>query len=163
MFNVIAAVSKNYGIGANNDLLYNIPEDKKFFRSKTRGRVVVMGRKTFESLPNGKPLPDRVNIVLSSDENYKAEGALVCHSIDGLKIELEKYPDEDIFIIGGETVYKTMLPLCGKAYITHIDDEMPADRFFPEIEKLPEWKCTERSEIKEYNGTKFCFCTYERV
>lgn len=162
MYNVIAAVSKNYGIGADNDLLYNIPEDKKFFRTMTAGKTVVMGRRTFESLPK-KPLPNRVNIVLSSDGNFKAEGVTVCRSMDELKGELEKYPDEEIFIIGGAAVYKAMLPMCGRAYITHIDDEVPADKFFPEIEKLPEWKCTERSDSKEFGGLKYSFRTYERV
>lgn len=163
MINAIAAVSKNYGIGANGDLLYNIPEDKKFFRSMTKGRIVVMGRKTLESLPGGKPLPDRINIVLSSNKSFMCDGVTVCHSFDGLKEEIKKYPPEDVFVCGGADVYKLLLPLCGRAYITHIEDEKYADRFFPEIDKLPEWKLTEQTDIKEYNGLKYSFCTYEKI
>lgn len=161
--NAIAAVSKNYGIGANGELLYNIPEDKKLFRNMTKGRVIVMGRKTLESFPGGKPLADRINIVLSSDENFVMEGVTVCHNIDELKEEIGKYPSDDVFVCGGEKVYRLLLPLCGRAYITHIEDTAGADRFFPEIDKMPQWKLVQRSGTKEYNGLKFRFCTYERI
>ncbi|MBQ8827482.1 MAG: dihydrofolate reductase [Oscillospiraceae bacterium] len=156
----IVAVSRNLGIGKDNDLLYNIPEDKKFFRSMTLGKVVVMGRKTLESMPGGKPLKDRTNIVMTRDNAYSAEGVTVCRSVEELEKELEKYNTDDVMIIGGAEIYRQLLPLCDTAYITKIDNELPADKFFPDIDSMSEWKLTECSEEKEYEGLKYKFCTY---
>ena len=150
----------NWGIGKNNDLLYNIPEDKKFFRSMTLGKVVVMGRKTLESMPGGKPLKDRTNIVMTKDSAYSADGTIICRSTDELKKELEKYSSDDIMIIGGAEIYRQLLPLCDTAYITKIDDELPADKFFPDVDSMSGWKLTECSEEKEYEGLRYKFCTY---
>ncbi|MCI5752611.1 MAG: dihydrofolate reductase [Oscillospiraceae bacterium] len=160
--NIIVAVGRNYGIGLNNDLIYSIPEDKKYFRSMTLGKVIVMGRKTLESMPNGKPLPKRRNVVLSRNPDYSAEDVEICHSFEELSALLKDVPDEDIFIIGGAEIYHEFLPRCNTAYITWVEGEKQADKFFPEIDKMPEWKLVSQSEEKEADGVKFCFCKYTR-
>lgn len=159
----IVAVSKNLGIGYENDLLYNIPEDKKFFRSMTLGKVVVMGRKTLESMPGGKPLKDRTNIVLTRNNDYAPEGVTVCHSAEELMKQLEDYESDDVMIIGGAEIYKLLLPHCDTAYVTRINDEKPADKFFPDLDSDKDWLLTESSEEKEYEGISYSFCTYRRA
>ena len=157
----IAAVNKNLGIGKDNGLLYSIPDDKKFFRRMTLGKVVVMGRKTLESMPGGKPLKDRTNIVLSRDKNYKAEGVIVCNDIAELEKAVENYSADDIFVIGGAEIYRLLLPLCDTVYVTEIEDEMTADKFFPDIVSDSRWKLAEQSDEFDYEGIKYKFCTYE--
>ncbi|MBQ3772896.1 MAG: dihydrofolate reductase, partial [Pseudobutyrivibrio sp.] len=110
--NLIVAVDKNWAIGKDNKLLVSIPDDMKFFRETTTGKVVVMGRKTLESFPNSKPLPNRVNIVLTRDAKYEAKGAVVVHSKEELNEELKKYNSDDIYVIGGESIYRLMLDEC---------------------------------------------------
>ena len=119
--NLIVNVDKNWAIGLGSKLLVRIPQDMKYFRSMTTGHVVVMGRKTLESFPESKPLPNRANIVLTRDQGYQAPGAVVVHSMEELKEELEKYPGEEIFVIGGGQIYRELLPLCDKAYVTKVD------------------------------------------
>ena len=121
--NLIAAVDKNWAIGCKNKLLVSIPADMKFFRETTIGKVVVMGRKTLESFPNGMPLKKRTNIVLTHDKTYKVPDAILVHSMEELHEELKKYPSEDIYVIGGETIYKQLLDECDVAHITKIDYE----------------------------------------
>lgn len=162
MITAIAAVSRNWGIGRDNDLLYNIPEDKKFFRRTTLEHTVIMGRKTLLSLPNGKPFKDRNNVVLSRNKDFHPEGVTVLGSVE----EAVKYAENEggeVFIVGGGSVYKEMLPFCGKALITKIDGMPDADVFFPNLDELPEWKLTEESEEQDYEGVKYKFCTYERI
>ena len=98
--NLIVAVDKNWAIGMNNKLLVSIPQDMKFFRETTKGKVVAMGRKTLESFPGGQPLKNRVNVVLTSDKNYQVKGTVVVHTIEEMVEELKKYEDEEIFVIG---------------------------------------------------------------
>ena len=160
--NIIVAVGSNWGIGYKNDLIYNIPADKKYFRETTAGKVVVMGRKTFISLPNSQPLKNRTNIVLSRDENFCSDGITICRNSDMLFDTLKKYKTEDIFIIGGAEIYREMLPHCSTAYITKIDDSRPADKLFPNIDELNEWVLADISEDNEYESLKFRFCTYIR-
>ena len=117
----ILAADKNWGIGYNNHLLVSIPSDMKFFRQTTTGKVVVMGRKTLESFPNGMPLKNRTNIVLTGNQNYQVKDAIVVHSEDELMEELKKYDTDDVYVIGGESVYRMMLPYCDTAYVTKID------------------------------------------
>ena len=106
--NLIVAVDKNWAIGMDNKLLVSIPQDMKFFRETTKGKVVAMGRKTLESFPGGQPLKNRVNVVLTSDKKYNVKGIVVVHSIDEMVEELKKYNDEDIFVIGGESICHTV-------------------------------------------------------
>lgn len=160
--NLIVAVDKNWGIGFRNKLLVSIPEDMKFFRSQTNGKVIVMGRKTLESFPNGLPLKNRTNIVLTKNPDYQVKGAVVCHSVEESLKELKKYPTEDIYVIGGDSVYKQFLPYCNVAHITRVDHAYEADTYFPDIEKLPEWRLTGESEEKTYFDLEFTFCRYEK-
>lgn len=160
--NLIVNADKNWGIGKNNELLVHIPNDMKMFRQTTTGKVVVMGRKTLESFPNGMPLPNRTNIVLTTDQDYKAKGAIVIHSKEELLEELKKYPKEDIFIIGGESVYRMMLPYCTTAHVTKTDYAYDADTWFPNLDEMPDWKITAEGEEETYFDIEYQFLKYER-
>lgn len=160
--NLIAAVDKNWAIGNKNTLLVRIPADQKFFRETTTGKVVVMGRKTLESFPNGLPLKNRINIVLTRDRSYKVPDAILVHSLDELHWELEKYDSEDIYIIGGETIYRQMLDECDVAHITKIDFAYDADTYFPNLDEDPEWEITADSEEQTYFDLEYYFYRYER-
>ena len=161
--NLIAAVDKNWAIGLKNKLLVSIPSDMKFFRQETTGKVIVMGRKTLESFPNGLPLKNRTNIVLTHDHTYKVPGAVVVHDMDELHEELKKYDSEDIYVIGGETIYRQLLDECDVAHITKIDYAYDADAYFPNLDERPEWKITADSEEQTYFDLEYYFYRYERV
>lgn len=161
--NLIVAVDKNWAIGNNNDLLVSIPADMKFFRETTTKKVVVMGRKTLESFPQGQVLKNRTNIVLTRDKNYTVKDAIVVHSIEELLTVLKEYKQEDIYVIGGETIYKQMLPHCTLAHVTRIDHGYEADTFFPNLEADPEWEKTGISEEQTYFDLEYYFTRYERV
>ena len=176
----IVCADKNWGIGYKNRLLVSIPSDMKFFRETTTGKVIVMGRKTLESFPNGMPLKNRINIVLTRDRNYEAKGAVIVHDEEELMNELGKYDTEQIYIIGGESVYKMMLSYCDKIYVTKVDfrgeiwmlsDKIyvtkvdrafQADTYFPNLDEMSEWKMTQESEEQTCFDLEFCFTTYER-
>lgn len=158
----ILAADKNWGIGYNNHLLVSIPSDMKFFRQTTIGKVVVMGRKTLESFPNGMPLKNRTNIVLTGNQNYQVKDAVIVHSEDELMEELKKYNTDDIYVIGGESVYRMMLPYCDTVYVTKIDRAFQADTFFPNLDEMDEWEMTEESEEQTCFDLEFCFTKYER-
>ncbi|MBD5556889.1 MAG: dihydrofolate reductase [Roseburia sp.] len=160
--NLIVAVDKNWAIGNKNQLLVRIPADQKFFRETTTGKIVVMGRKTLESFPNGLPLKNRTNIVLTSDSSYAVPGAVVVHSMDELHEELKKYPGEDIFVIGGETVYRQLLDECDTAHITKIDYAFEADTYFPNLDERDDWEITADSEEQTYFDLEYYFYKYER-
>ena len=160
--NIIVAADKNWAIGKNNKLLVSIPQDMKFFRETTTGKVVVMGRKTLESFPGGQPLKKSVNIVLTSDKNYHVNGADIVHSIDALLEELKKYPAEDIYVIGGESIYRQLLPYCDKAYVTKIEHAYDADTFFPNLDEDPQWRMTKTSDEQTYFDLEYEFTIYER-
>ena len=161
--NIIAAVDSNWAIGYKNDLLVRIPNDQKWFQKVTTGKVVVMGRKTLESFPNGIPLKNRTNIVLTHDHTYKVPGAVVVHDMDELHEELKKYDSEDIYVIGGETIYRQLLDECDVAHITKIDYAYDADAYFPNLDERPEWKITADSEEQTYFDLEYYFYRYERV
>lgn len=160
--NLIVAVDNNWAIGCRGDLLVRIPNDHKNFWQKTRGRVVVLGRKTLETFPQGMPLGDRTNIILSTDTGYKVKDAVIVHSVEELLEELKKYDDDDIFIIGGGLVYKTMLPYCGTAYVTKIDHDYEADAYFPNLDTDADWEITDESEEQTYFDIAYRFVKYER-
>lgn len=161
--NLIVAVDKNWAIGKDNKLLVQIPMDMKFFRETTTGKVVVMGRKTLESFPNGLPLKNRTNIVLTHNKNYDGKGSIVVHSIEALKDELKKYNSEDIYVIGGEQIYKALLDDCDVAHITKINFAYDADAYFPNLDEMPEWKITADSEEQTYFDLEYYFYKYERM
>ncbi len=160
--NLIVAVDKNWAIGKDNKLLVSIPDDMKFFRETTTGKVVVMGRKTLESFPGGKPLKNRVNIVLTRDSNYQVKDAVVVHSKDELDKELKKYNPDDIFVIGGESIYKMLLDECSRAFVTYVDYSYDADTYFPNLDEKPEWKLARESEEQTYYDIEFYFRTYTK-
>ncbi len=160
--NLIAAVDQNWAIGLKNKLLVSIPADMKFFRETTIGKVVVMGRRTLESFPNGKPLSDRTNIVLSRNPDFAPKGAIVVHNLDELHEELEKYPSEDIYVIGGESVYRLLLDECDTAHITKINYAFEADAWFPNLDERPEWHITADSDEQTYFNLEYYFYLYEK-
>ena len=160
--NLIVAVDINWAIGNKNQLLVRIPNDHKHFREETTGKVVVLGRKTLETFPQGLPLKNRTNIILSKDRNYQVKDAIVVHSIEELLEELKKYADEDIYIIGGDSVYKQMLPYCDVAHVTKIDHEYEADAYFPNLDKDEEWEIVADSEEQTYFDIAYQFLKYVR-
>lgn len=160
--NLIVAVDNNWAIGNKNQLLVRIPNDHKHFREETTGKVVVLGRKTLETFPQGLPLKNRTNIILSKDRNYQVKDAIVVHSIEELLEELKKYADEDIYIIGGDSVYKQMLPYCNVAHVTKIDHEYEADAYFPNLDKDEAWEIVADSEEQTYFDIAYQFLKYVR-
>lgn len=161
--NMIVAVDNNWAIGNKNELLVSIPADMKFFRQETMGKVVVMGRKTLESFPNGMPLVGRTNIVLSRNKDYRVKGAIVVSSLEELFKELQKYQEDQVYVIGGESVYRQLLPYCRVVHATRIDMEYEADAYFPNLEQDPEWTVTADSEEQTYFDIAYEFVRYERI
>lgn len=161
--NLIAAVDRNWAIGYKNELLVRIPEDQKWFRETTTGKAVIMGRKTLESFPNKSPLKNRLNVVITSDMNYSVPGAVVVHSIDEAVEAVRDYADDDVYVIGGESIYRQMLSLCSTAHITKVDYAYQADAHFPDLDKEEGWKITETSDERTYFDIIYEFVKYERV
>lgn len=160
--NLIVAVDENWGIGNKNELLVRIPADMKFFRQETTGKVVVLGRKTLETFPQGLPLKNRTNIILSSNPAYQVKDAVVVHSVDELLEELKKYNEEDVYIIGGESIYKQLLPYCKVAHVTKIDHAYEADAHFPNLDEDEAWEITADSDEQTYFDITYHFLKYER-
>lgn len=157
--NLIVAVDRNWAIGYQNDLLVRISPDLKRFKALTLGHAVLLGRKTLETFPGGRPLPGRPNFILSTDHAYAVEGATVLHSV----ADATRLCPEDTFVIGGASVYNAMLPYCDTAYVTKIDAEFPADTWFPNLDKGPEWEIAEEEPPLTDNGISFRYVTYKRV
>ena len=159
---IIVAADKNWAIGKNNKLMWSIPADMKFFRETTKGNVVIMGRKTLESFPQGQPLKNRVNIVITHDPSYKVKDAVVVHSIEEAVEESRKYEGE-VFVIGGESIYRAMLPYCDTALVTKIDYAYEADTWFPNLDEEEEWEMTEEGEEQTCFDLEYAFTKYERI
>ena len=164
--NLIAAVDNNWAIGYENNLLARIPEDMKFFVEKTKGNIIILGRKTLESFKGGKPLKDRINIVITKNKNYECEGAVICHSIEEAINEAQSLTkisesNKEIFVCGGEQIYKQFLNYCDTAYITKIHSSFMGDAFFPNLDELNEWEVQNIGDIFvsddkfEFRFTKF--------
>ena len=160
---LIAAVNKNWGIGKDNDLLYHIPGDMKFFRAKTKDNVIIVGRKTLESFPESKPLKFRTNIVLTNDINYKVNDAVIMHSVDDVLDFVKKINDKDVYVCGGEQIYSLLLPYCETAYITKIEDDKSAQKFMPNLDTNSDWILSDESEQIFENGYSYKFCTYTNI
>lgn len=160
MINIIVAIANNNAIGKDNDLLWHISEDLKYFKSTTLGCPIIMGRNTWNSLPF-KPLPKRENIIISRNKDYKVQGATVIHSVEEA-IDYAKQFDKS-FIMGGGMLYNAALPFCDKLYITKVFKDFEADTFFPEID-LNTWTIESESEIKTdpNNSLEFQFLVYKR-
>ena len=160
--NLIVAVDKNWAIGYQNDLLVSIPADKKFFRQETTGKAIIMGRKTLESFPNGQPLKNRTNIVITRKKDYQCKDAIVVHSVEEALEAVKDVKSEDIYVIGGGEIYKQMLPYCDLAHVTKIDYAYQADTYFPNLDELEDWELTGISEEQTYYDLVYEFCRYER-
>lgn len=159
---LIAAVDNERNIGNKGGLLFSLPDDMKFFRETTSGKVVVMGRKTLESFPGSKPLKNRVNIVLSRS-GHSVDGAEFVTSVDELLRKLKEYNTDDVYVIGGAEIYALLLPYCDTALITQVDTVAEeADAKFP-ILNSGEWELAECSQAHENNGISFKFTTYKRI
>ncbi len=159
--NAIVAVDNHWAIGNKGSLLVRIPMDQKYFRQMTIGKVVVLGRKTLATFPNSLPLPGRTNIIMSRNQNLKVKGATVVHSLEELMEELKQYASEDVFVIGGDDIYKQLVPYCDTVYATRIDYRYAADAYFPNLDDLPSWTLTEEGEENTYFDLEFTFCKYE--
>lgn len=159
--NLIVVVDEKWGIGKNNGLLFRLKKDMRFFREMTTGKVVVMGANTFKSFPNGA-LPNRVNIVLDvSGEQH--DGAITVSSVDELNALLAEYDSNEIFIIGGASVYKLMLDCCHKAYVTRVQADGQAELFFPNLDEMSDWKLAEQSKPVTDGDYTVTFCRYEHM
>ena len=163
MLKMIVAVADGWAIGYKGDLLARISTDLKRFRELTTGNAVIMGYKTLLSLPGGKPLKNRDNIVLYPDD-IEIEGARVVHSLEEAVSVCYDIKDKDVFVIGGGSVYNQLLPYCDTAYITKIDKHYEADTFIPNLDEMPEWKVEEESEqYYDTDGTPYRYVTYKRA
>ena len=161
--NIIAAVDRNWAIGRKGKLLVSIPGDQKRFREETMGKVVVLGRKTLQTFPQGMPLKNRTNIIMSTNPAYQVKDALVVHDVVELLEKLKQYDSRDVYVVGGESVYRQLLPYCDVAHVTKIDRVYAADAYFPDLDEMPEWEVTADSEEQTYFDTTYHFVKYERV
>lgn len=160
---LIAAVDRNWAIGKNGRLLVSIPEDMKFFREDTAGKVVIMGRKTLESLKDRAPLPGRLNVVLTKNPSFQVKDAVVCHSVEEVLAAVSPYDTRDVFVIGGGSVYSQMLDLCDEAHITKVDYAYDADTSFPNLDRRKDWKAAASSGEKTYFDIVYEFVKYVKV
>lgn len=156
----IVAVDNCWGIGKNNDMLFSIPEDMAFFKRETMGKVVVMGRNTLLSLPNGQPLRNRLNIILTRQADFSVPGAIICHSIEEVLERVAAFKSDDVFIIGGDMIYQQFLDYCQEALVTKIYANGDAERFFPNLDRLSHWQLVEESPVKSYGELQYTFCRY---
>ncbi len=159
MISLIVAASTNNAIGKNNQLLWHLPKDLKFFKNKTWAMVVVMGRKTFESV--NKPLPGRINIVITTKNDWKAEGVWVAKDLEDALAQAETTNCKEIFIIGGGEIYKQIMPNADKIYMTRVHAEIEGDTFFPEID-VSKWELVSSEDFAadEKHGYGFSFQTW---
>ena len=159
----ILAADRNWAIGNKGKLLVSIPADMRFFREKTSGNIVVMGRKTLESMPMGRPLKNRTNVILTRNAELEVPGAETAHNIDELAKILEKYRDRECFVIGGEQIYRLLLPQCDTVYVTKINYAYEADTYFPDLDRDPQWVLADESEEQTYFELTYTFRTYRRI
>ena len=160
--NLIAAVDKNWAIGRRGQLLVSIPGDQQLFRQETVGKVIVMGRKTLESLPGGQPLAGRTNVVLTRDPGFQKKGCEIFHSLGDALEYLKQFASEDVYVIGGAEIYEQFLPYCDTAHITWIDYEYEADCWFPDLDRAPGWTVTAVSDEQTYFDLCYEFRRYEK-
>lgn len=157
---------RKWGIGKDNDLMFRLPEDMKFFRTTTAGKVVVMGSNTLLSLPGGRPLKNRTNIVLwpgGDRARAKEYGYTIADTLDDFRREIKKYPSDDVYVIGGAMLYRTMLPYCSEVLVTKVDADGCADTYFPDLDAEPGWSLAEMSAPITDNGYTIRFCTYRNA
>lgn len=160
--NMIVAADINCGIGKDGGLLTHLSGDLKYFKEKTLGKVVVMGRKTLESLPGGKPLPGRTNIVLTSNPDFNKEGCIVVRNMDELRSKCSEYPEDMVMIIGGAMLYNALMEECESLFITKIYKEFEADTFIKNPDMLSDYKIVWQSDMQEEHGIQYRFFEYKR-
>ena len=160
---MVALTDRKWAIGKGGDLLVRIPKDHQLFLQETLGCHVVMGRKTFESLPGKQPLYGRVNVVLSKDPSFSPKGVMICRSMEEALERLADVPRDRICVIGGESIYRLFLPYCSTADITAVDYVYDGDRFLPDLDRDPEWKLAAESEEETYFDLAFTFRRYKRI
>lgn len=160
--NIIVAVDENWAIGLKNKLLVSIPNDQRHFREETTNKVIVLGRKTLETFPQGLPLKNRTNIILTGDKSFRVKDAVVVHSVEELLEELKQYATEDVYVVGGESIYRQLLPYCNVAHVTKIDHRYEADAYFPNLDEDPAWEITADSDEQTYFDLAYTFLRYER-
>ncbi|WMJ87307.1 dihydrofolate reductase [Anaerocolumna sp. MB42-C2] len=160
--NLIVAVDKNWAIGYQNKLLISIPEDMRFFRDETMNKVVIMGRNTLETFPGGRPLKNRTNIVITSKTDFTVNDAIVVSSVEEALEAARDYKSEDVYVIGGASIYKQMLGYCDVAHVTKIDYAYHADTYFPNLDENPEWVVEAESDERTYYDIEYAFYKYVR-
>lgn len=159
----IVAVDEKWGIGRRNGLLFDIKADMRHFVQHTRGKTVVMGSNTLLSLPGGMPLKNRVNIVLNpegDERDAQTKGYILTRSVPELLKKVSEYPADDVYVVGGAMLYRTLLPYCDEAIVTKVRADGGAEVFYENLDKLPEWSLSEESEPVEDSGYTLTFCTY---
>lgn len=155
----IVAVSQSWGIGRDGHLLFRISADLQRFKALTTGHTVIMGRKTLQSLPGGRGLPNRRNLVLTRQEDFAPDRAEAVHSLG----ELLALADRNAFVIGGQDIYEQLLPYCTRVYVTKVFADAPADAFFPNLDEDPHWRAVSAGGIQSENGLKFQYMEYKRI
>ncbi|MDR2898342.1 MAG: dihydrofolate reductase [Spirochaetaceae bacterium] len=158
--NLIVAVDNNWCIGSQGNLLFSIPEDMQYFKKLTETKVVIMGHSTLKSLPHGKPLKNRTNIILSRNKDLNIDNAVVCHSVAELLSLIGTYNADDVFVIGGQMIYELLLDYCHAAYVTKINAQGNGDTWFPNIDNRDNWELADESEEKQYNDITYRFTKY---
>ncbi len=161
--NLYVTADANWGIGYNDGLLIQIPRSQKLLWEETKGKIVVMGRKTLATLPQGLPMAGRTNIVLSRNKNLKIKGAEVVHSVEELLEEVKQYPAEDVYVIGGESTFSQLLPYCRAVHVVKLDHVYRANKYFTNLDKASEWKLTADSDEYTYFDIAYEFLKYERI
>ena len=164
---LIVAVDREWGIGYRGKLLVTVKDDLAHFRELTVGKTIVYGSSTLRTFPYGRPLKNRINLILSTNPNFKPEGAVVLHSVEELIAYEKAHPEEDIVVVGGASVYKQLMPYCETAYVTRFDASFEKDAYFPNLDENPSWQCISVSETHYSNGATdtedrmpYCFTEY---
>lgn len=160
--NLIVAVDKNWAIGYKNQLLVRIPDDMKQFREHTEGNVVILGRKTLETFPSGNPLKNRVNIVITHNKNFQAGDSIIVNSVEEMLESIKDFDTNNIYVIGGTSVYEQLLPYVDTAYVTFIDYSYDADSYFPNLDKSEDWMMVDESEEQTYFDVEYYYRKYKR-
>lgn len=160
--NLIVAADTHWAIGKDGHVLVTIPADQQMLMKETAGKVVVMGRRTLESLPGGQPLGNRTNLILTHDEDYKARGAQICHSLEAALEMLSAYDTDDIYVIGGQSIYEQFLPYVDTVHVTRIDYTYDADTFFHNMEQDEGWSMVEEGDEQTYFDLCYTFQKFQR-
>ncbi|MCL2574355.1 MAG: dihydrofolate reductase [Defluviitaleaceae bacterium] len=158
---LIVAVCEDWGIGKDGDQPFYIPEDLRQYKEKTMGNVTIMGRKTLEALPK-VALKNRISIVLTRDVDFARDDVVVCNDLEQLSQTLMQYDSDSIFVIGGQQIYELLLDRCDTAYVTKIFATADVDRHFPNLDEMSNWRLHGQSEVREYEGLRFCYCEYRK-